>query len=112
MFFFVCLFFTINENLGIQLYDKCDADMVNAFLQSISLAKWRAPVAQWVKGWPTDLAVQGSSPAQGRIFSFVNRVLLHTAFQYHLLTIPIWLLLLFMKTQSKNYFKTETILNF
>ena len=39
MFFFVCLFFTINENLGIQLYDKCDADMVNAFLQSISLAK-------------------------------------------------------------------------
>ena len=39
MFFCVYLFFTINENLDIRLYDKCDADMVNAFSQSIALAK-------------------------------------------------------------------------
>ena len=28
-----------------------------------------APVAQWVKRWPTDLAVPSSSPARGRIFN-------------------------------------------
>ena len=28
-----------------------------------------APVAQWVKRWPTDLAVPSSSPARGEIFS-------------------------------------------
>ena len=43
-----------------------------------------APVAQWVKRWPTDLAVPSSIPARGEIFSTVNGVPLHTAFQYHL----------------------------
>ena len=42
-----------------------------------------APVAQWVKRWPTDLAVPSSRPAQGEIFSTVNGVPLHIAFHYH-----------------------------
>ena len=41
------------------------------------------PVAQWVKHWPTDLAVLSLSPSQGEIFSTVNGVTLHTAFHYH-----------------------------
>ena len=43
----------------------------------------RAPVAQWVKRWPTDLAVPSSSPAQDEMFSSVNGVPLHKAFHYH-----------------------------
>ena len=35
-----------------------------------------APVAQWVKPWPTDLVVASSSPAQGEAFSSA----LHKAF--------------------------------
>ena len=31
-----------------------------------------APVAQWFKCWPTDLAVASSRPALGEIFSTVN----------------------------------------
>ena len=31
-----------------------------------------APVAKWVKRWPTDLPVPSSSPARGEIFSTVN----------------------------------------
>ena len=42
-----------------------------------------APVAQWVKRWPTDLAVPSSIPARGEIFSTVNGVTLHTALHYH-----------------------------
>ena len=41
----------------------------------ISLFK-AAPVAQWVKRWPTDLVVL-------EIFSIVNGVPLHTGFHYH-----------------------------
>ena len=41
-----------------------------------------APVAQWVKRWPSDLAVPSSIPAQDEIFSTVNGVPLHTAFHY------------------------------
>ena len=41
--------------------------------------------AQWVKRWPTDLAVVGSSPPEARIFPVVIGVLLHTAIHYHLL---------------------------
>ena len=44
----------------------------------------RSPQAQWVKRWPTDLAVESSSPAQGEIFSTVSGVSLDTAFHYHL----------------------------
>ena len=32
-----------------------------------------AAVAQWVKCWPTDLAVPALSPAWGEIFSTINR---------------------------------------
>ena len=39
-------------------------------------------MAKWVKRWPTDLAVAGSIPARGEIFSTVNGVPLHTAFHY------------------------------
>ena len=42
----------------------------------------RAPVAQWVKRWPTDLVVVSLSPAGGEIFSAINGVPLHTAFHY------------------------------
>ena len=42
-----------------------------------------ASVAQWVKRWPTDLAVPSSIPARGEIFSTLNGVPLHTAFHYH-----------------------------
>ena len=36
-----------------------------------------SPVAQWVKCWPTDLAVPSSSPARGEIFSTLNGVPSH-----------------------------------
>ena len=43
-----------------------------------------APVAQWVKPWPTDIVVPGVSHAQGKkIFSTINRAPLHTDFHYH-----------------------------
>ena len=50
-----------------------------------------APVAQWVKRWPTDLAVPSSIPARGEIFSTVDGVPLHTAFHYHPSIVLIWL---------------------
>ena len=40
-----------------------------------------APVAHWVKGRPTDLAVSGSIPARGEILSILNGAQLPTAFQ-------------------------------
>ena len=43
---------------------------------------WGPLEAQWAKRWPTDLAVPGSSPVRGEIFSAVNGVPLHTAFHY------------------------------
>ena len=43
-----------------------------------------APVAQWVKLWPADLAVPGLSPARGENFSTINGVPLHTAFLFDL----------------------------
>ena len=51
----------------------------------------RAPVAKWIKHWSTDLAVPSSSPARGDIFSTVNGVPLHTAFNYQSLIVLIWL---------------------
>ena len=39
-----------------------------------------APVAQWLKRWPTDLAIPGSSPPEARPFATINGVTLHTAF--------------------------------
>ena len=39
-----------------------------------------ATVPQWVKRWPFDLVVPFWCPAGGKIFSTVNRVPLHTAF--------------------------------
>ena len=48
-----------------------------------------APVAKWVKRWPTDLAVPSSIPTRGEIFSTVNRVPLHRAFHYQPLIVLI-----------------------
>ena len=56
-----------------------------------STFKKGAPVAQWVKRRPLDLAVVSLSHAGGKIFSTVNRVPLHTAFHCQSLIILIWL---------------------
>ena len=48
-----------------------------------------APVTQWVKRWPTDLAVPSSIPTRGEIFSAVNGVPSHTAFHYQPLIVLI-----------------------
>ena len=48
-----------------------------------------APVAQWVKRWPTDLAVPSSIPTQCEILSTVNGVPLHTALHYQPLIVLI-----------------------
>ena len=37
-----------------------------------------APVAQWVKRWPADLAVPSLTPNQDKLFSPVNGVRLHS----------------------------------
>ena len=52
---------------------------------------WGAPVAQWVKPWPTDLADPSLILTRGEIFSTVNGVPLHTAFHYHPNIVLIWL---------------------
>ena len=55
-----------------------------------SLVHLGAPLTQWVKRWPTDLAVVSSSPARGEIFPTVYGVpLLHTAFHYQRLIVLI-----------------------
>ena len=51
------------------------------FLEQRSMLE--APVAQWVKLWPINLAVPSSNPARGKIFSIINGVSLHTVFHYH-----------------------------
>ena len=49
-------------------------------IQSIfSKASLGAPVAQWVKRRPTDLAAPGSSPARGELITIVTGIPLHTA---------------------------------
>ena len=50
-----------------------------------------APADQWVKRWPSNLAVAGSSPAGGGVLSIVNGVPLHTAFHCHPDIVLIWL---------------------
>ena len=60
------------------------------FVSSVRLSVG-APVAQWVKRWPTGLAIPGPSPAWGEIFLVVNGVPLHTAFHYHPPIFLIWL---------------------
>ena len=50
--------------------------------QIISFQSCRAPLAQWVKHWPVDLAVPSLSPTRGGNFTTVNGVLLHTTFHY------------------------------
>ena len=47
------------------------------------------PVTQWVKRWPTDLAVPSSIPTRGEILSTVNGVPLHTAFLFQPLIVLI-----------------------
>ena len=48
--------------------------------QSFICYDWGAAVAQWVKRWPTELAVLSLSLAQDKIFSTADKVPLHTAF--------------------------------
>ena len=59
--------------------------------QILFVKSWGSPSAQWVKHWPTDLAVPGWSPAPGEIFSSAVGVSLHTAFHYHPPIVLIWL---------------------
>ena len=59
--------------------------------QRIYTTAYGAPVAQWVKRWPTNLAVVSSSLARGEIFSTVNWVSVHTPFHYQPLIVLIWL---------------------
>ena len=46
--------------------------------------------ALWVKRWPTELAVLGSSHAGGEIFSTVNGIPLHRTFHYCPPIVLIW----------------------
>ena len=68
------------ERMAIYFRD-CPYSQVSGLLGS--------PVAQWVKYWPTDLAVRSSSPARGELFSTINRILLYTANHYQFLIVLI-----------------------
>ena len=50
---------------------RCEGEneRLNALEHDLQLGAW---VAQWVKRWPTDLAVLSSIPTLGEIFSTVN----------------------------------------
>ena len=53
-------------------------ELLNGFCQNMChtdafIEFFGASIAQWVKCWPTDLAVPSSSPSQGEIFSTVKR---------------------------------------
>ena len=59
-----------------------------SIVRTIELIDFELPffgvqVAHWIKRWPADLAVPGSSPARSEIFSTVNGVPLHIAFHNH-----------------------------
>ena len=58
-------------------------------LNSMSLSAVRSLVVQWVKCWPTDLAVVSLCTARGEIFSTKNGIPLHTTFHYQPLIILI-----------------------
>ena len=51
--------------------------------QQCYLVTTGAPVAQWTKGWPSDLVVPSLNRARGKILSTANGVSLLTAFHYH-----------------------------
>ena len=63
--------------------------LLSYILSRLFLPLSGAPVAQWVKRWPTDLAVPSSIPARGKIFSTINGAPLHTAFHYQPLIVLI-----------------------
>ena len=63
--------------------------MVDVSSAILALKLMGAPLAQWVKGWPNDLAVPSSILARGKIFSIVNGAPLHTAFHYQPLNVLI-----------------------
>ena len=48
---------------------ECENERLNALEHRLRLG---APVAQWVKRWPTDLAVPSSIPTRGKISSTVK----------------------------------------
>ena len=74
---------TIIRNFKTLLYAKISKPY---FLRQLSpknsFPQVGASVSQWVKPWPSDLAVMSSSSAGGEILSMVNGVPLHTAFHY------------------------------
>ena len=48
---------------------QCSADQI---FREITVCYRGAPVAKWIKRWPTDLVVLSSIPARGRIFSTIT----------------------------------------
>ena len=94
-------------SLSALYYEPLDDERFNVLFNSVSVISGRhvgenerlnalehrlrpgASVDQWVKRWPTDLAVLNSIPTRGEIFSTVNRVPLHTAFHYQPLIVLI-----------------------
>lgn len=55
----------------------CLRDFIRVFMIPYDIAR-KSPVAQWVKGWPTDLADPSSNLTRDKILSMVNGSL-HTA---------------------------------
>ena len=90
-------------SLSALYYEQLDVKRFNILFNSVSVISGRreckneklnalehrlrqgAPVAQWLKRWPTDLAV----PTRDEIFSTVNGVPLHTAFHFQPLIVLI-----------------------
>ena len=82
----------LGDYLSVQAHKPCSISHLITFLQRhFSQALWGAPEAQWVKRWPTELAVLGSSHAGGEIFSTVNGIPWHRTFHYYPPIVLIWL---------------------
>ena len=94
-------------SLSALYYKQLDDEQFNILFNSVSVISGRregknerlnalehhlrlgASVAQWVKRWPSDIAVPSSIPTRGEIFSTVNRVPLKTALHYQPLIVLI-----------------------
>ena len=74
----------IYNKINLVLFSAALVDLAKSTPSHLVFPLYGAPVAQWVKCWPTDLVVPCSSPTRDEIFSTVNRVPVHRAFQYHL----------------------------
>ena len=94
-------------SLSALYYEQLDDEQFNVLFISVSVISGRregenerlnalehrlrlgAPVAQWVKRWPSDLAVPSLIPTREEIFSTVNTVSLQTTFHYQPLIVLI-----------------------